>query len=541
MISESCQATFRKVFSVDDHVFQQCLLEHIACVVLQQRLRLQLSSIEAIAFISNGAILPRKSGTSALPMASPPAVPFMAPPNSRMSTSMSIEMGSLIDYLPCSALKIENIHNSTVVLSGLVVHPGVTLICGGGYHGKSTTLQGIAVGQYDKIPGDGRELCVSIPDAVTVRAEDGRYVNNSNISAFISNLPTPPGVKTSIDTQHFSTRDASGSTSQATNVIEAIEFGAKALLVDEDISAANFMARDGRMRSLVMDESITPLLYRVNGLYNSHKISSIVVVGGVGDWLDVPQNVILLDKYIVHDATKKAASISRQFSHGHVQYAGRGVVHRLQWERKGTPLLRRPSDSFSRRFDSDVIVSLLDGGRALSLYKEDVEDDHVNDSKDQMVIAIDDDDDDDEEAGCIDASRLEQLLGKRQLYAIGFCVAWILQNAPMKPECGLKDLLKLLDSALDKGGMDLILKELNDSDCSRLSKSFFQVLESVGFVERPRNFEVGQALTRMYGIQFEEISVYDDGSDEAARLEVEEQNKRKALADLWAKRRSKSS
>ena len=252
------------------------------------------------------------------------------------------------------------------------------------------------------------------------------------------------------------------------------------------------MARDGRMRSLVMDESITPLLYRVNGLYNSHKISSIVVVGGVGDWLDVPQNVILLDKYIVHDATKKAASISRQFSHGHVQYAGRGVVHRLQWERKGTPLLRRPSDSFSRRFDSDVIVSLLDGGRALSLYKEDVEDDHVNDNKDQMVIAIDDDDDDDEEAGCIDASRLEQLLGKRQLYAIGFCVAWILQNAPMKPECGLKDLLKLLDSALDKGGMDLILKELNDSDCSRVSKSFFQVLESVGFVERPRNFEVGQ-------------------------------------------------
>jgi len=162
-----------------------------------------------------------------------------------------------------------------------------------------------------------------------------------------------------------------------------------------------------------------------------------------------------------------------------------------------------------------------------------------------MVMAIDDDDDDDddddEEAGCIDASRLEQLLGKRQLYAIGFCVAWILQNAPMKPECGLKDLLKLLDLALDKGGMDLILKELNDSDCSRVSKSFFQVLESVGFVERPRNFEVGQALTRMYGIQFEEISVYDDGSDEAARLEVEEQNKRKALADLWAKRRSKSS
>ena len=105
--------------------------------------------------------------------------------------------------------------------------------------------------------------------------------------------------------------------------------GASALLVDEDVSAANFMARDGRMRALVADESITPLLYRVNGLYNSHGISSVIVVGGVGEWLDVPNNVILLDKYIASDATKKAESISRQFSYGHVQYAGRGVVHRL--------------------------------------------------------------------------------------------------------------------------------------------------------------------------------------------------------------------
>ena len=142
-------------------------------------------------------------------------------------------------------------------------------------------------------------------------------------------MPTPPGVEKSLDTRHFSSRDSSGSTSQAANVVEAIEMGASALLVDEDVSAANFMARDGRMRALVMDESITPLLYRVNGLYNSHGISSVVVVGGVGDWLDVPHNVILLDKYVASDATKKANSISYQFSYGHVQYGGRGVVHRL--------------------------------------------------------------------------------------------------------------------------------------------------------------------------------------------------------------------
>jgi len=243
-----------------------------------------------------------------------------------------------------------------------------------------------------------------------------------------------------------------------------------------------------------MDESITPLLYRVNGLYNAHKISSIIVVGGVGDWLDVPHNVILLDKYMVYDATKKARSISNQFSYGHVQYAGRGVVHRLEWEKEGMPIPRRPTDAFSRRFDSDVNVSLLNSGCVLSLYKEDVEDDDADESANQMVITIDDDDDDDdeEEEGCIEASRMEQLLGRRQFYAVGFCVAWILQNAPMKPKFDLKSLLHLLDSVLDKGGMNLILNKLSYSNSSLARTPFVQVSQSVGFLERPRGVEIGQ-------------------------------------------------
>lgn len=146
-------------------------------------------------------------------------------------------------------------------------------------------LRAIAAGVYDKVPGDGREFCVTVLETTVIRAEDGRYVNKCNISAFISNLPTHPGVEQAVDTTHFSSSEASGSTSQAANVAEAIEMGAKVFLVDEDVSAANFMARDGRMRALVMDESITPLLYRVNGMYNSLGISCIVVVGGVGDWL----------------------------------------------------------------------------------------------------------------------------------------------------------------------------------------------------------------------------------------------------------------
>lgn len=312
------------------------------------------------------------------------------------------------------------------------------------------------------------------------------------------------------------------------------------------------------MRALVMDESITPLLYRVNGLYNTHGISTVVVVGGVGDWLDVPHQVILLNKYIVSDATAKAQSISRQFSYGHVEYAGRGVVHRLEWDRKGTPFPRRPNDVFSKRFDSNVVVSLLDGGRGLVVYKDENEElddlasdgvnNNIKDDKKEKDSPFDDKKgEDDEEEGYIDASRLEQLLGKNQLFAAGLCAAWMLQNAPMHPQASLTDLLNLLDSVLDQGGMPLVLTQLKETNNNNnnygsnnddyFSKSMAQVIESVGYLERPRSFEIGQTLTRMRGIRFDELPVEDDGRGEAER--IEEEKRKKALAEIWSKRRSK--
>ncbi len=374
---------------------------------------------------------------------------------------------------------------------------------------------------------------------------------------------------------------------------EAIELKAKALLVDEDVryvdycanettrsivlrerelrlallfmcllkmlflffSAANFMARDGRMRALVMDESITPLLYRVNGLYNTQGISTLVVVGGVGDWLDVPHQVILLNKYIVSDATAKAQSVSRQFSYGHVEYAGRGVVHRLEWDRKGTPFPRRPNDVFSKRFDSNVVVSLLNGGRGLVLYKDENEelddlasDDEKNikdENKEKDSLIDDKDGEDDEEEGYIDASRLEQLLGKNQLFAAGLCAAWMLQKAPMHPQASLTDLLSLLDSVLDQGGIPLVLAQLKETNNDNydsnnddsFSKHMTQVIGSVGYLERPRSFEIGQALTRMRGIRFDALPVADDCRGEAER--IEEEKRKKALAEIWSQRRSK--
>lgn len=496
-------------------------MEHVACAILQNRMREELRKMKVVAFIADGSILPRRSGASSQPMQSPPAVPFKAPSESRLSATitvdgsrlsatLSVEMGSLTTFLPgeFSSMSTE----STVVITGMIVPEGITLIVGGGYHGKSTMLRTIAAGVYNKVPGDGREFCVTVSDAVCVRAEDGRYVNNCNVSAFISNLPAPKGMTSTLDTKRFSTREASGSTSQAANVSEAIEMGASALLVDEDVSATNFMARDGRMRALVADESITPLLYRVNGLYNSHGISSVVVVGGVGDWLDVPNNVILLDKYIASDATKKAESISRQFSYGHVQYAGRGVVHRLEWDKGGTPIHRRPTQDSMKLFYGNIGVSLVEGVNMIAIEGEH----HVEI----------------EGYGEIDMSRCEQLMGKKsQLFGCGLCVAWILKMSQLNPSLGIADLLGKLDEAYASGGMACLLPNVGNA----ADPTWVHLVESVGFFYRPRRYEVFMALTRMRGIGFEELPIESDDEGETTRLE-EERKKQEELAQ-WNSRR----
>lgn len=538
-VRQAVSGFLQKIFDLKQTAVEAAIMNHISIAVLQDKLRSVLTSLNAVAFVANGAILPRKSGASAAPMSSPPAIPFEAPENSRMCQTVSAEMGKLYPYIVDSLPQQQSVGNGTTVsLQGLLVPRGVSLIVGGGYHGKSTLLRCLAAGVYNKVPGDGREFCVTVDDAVTVRAEDGRYVNHCNVSAFISNLPTA-----ALDTKRFSTGEASGSTSQSANVVEAMEMGASAMLVDEDVSAANFMARDGRMRSLVMDESITPLLYRVNGLFATHGISSIVVVGGVGDWLDVPDAVILMDRYLCKDATAKARSVSKQFSHGHVQYAGRGVVHRLNWEKSGTPIPRRPvasagaTDNSKRsRYDNfemdKTAVTLLDGSDSISLQKiisvEEQIGDH-DDDDDADAMSVESSDDEDERY--IDMSRCEQLMGKKpQLYGCGLCVVWLLGHARRHPELGLSDLLRKLDEALDEKGLLALI--LEDKDVSATWKA---LVESLGCAYRPRRFEVGQALTRLRGIVLEAIHVEDDGSDAAA--EVEAERRRNELLAIWNNRR----
>ncbi|MFS1859647.1 P-loop domain-containing protein [Vibrio lentus] len=262
----------------------EAMIKHCEAVEDQDALRAQLEENNLAAFVANGSVLPRIAGNCDLPMKG--AVPFLAP------ESLSVTL---------------NTPNQGDV-TGLGIPKGITLIVGGGFHGKSTLLNAVERSIYNHIPGDGREGIVTATDTMKIRAEDGRCVHNLNLSNYINHLPMQK------DTSDFSTQDASGSTSQAAWLQESIEAGVQTLLIDEDTSATNFMIRDERMQALVSKgaEPITPLVDRIGQLREEMDISTIVVMGGSGDYLDVADTVIQMHDYQAVDVTEKAQEVIAQ-------------------------------------------------------------------------------------------------------------------------------------------------------------------------------------------------------------------------------------
>ncbi|MFP4066882.1 MAG: ABC-ATPase domain-containing protein [Spirochaetota bacterium] len=260
------------------------LRRHVETCEDADTLRKELSSRGLVAFVADGAVLPRRSGVDQRPMESKEAVPFQAPEELRVPFDLP----------------------NRGRVTGLGIREGVNLIVGGGYHGKSTLLQAIQRGIYNHIPGDGRELVVADPTTFAIRAEDGRRVEKTCITPFISDLP---GGR---DTDAFSSDDASGSTSQAANIIEALEVGAGVLVIDEDTSATNFMIRDHRMQELVhdRDEPITPFIDKVRLIHRELGVSTILVLGGSGDYFDVADCVIAMREYRPQEVTEEARRIA---------------------------------------------------------------------------------------------------------------------------------------------------------------------------------------------------------------------------------------
>lgn len=259
-------------------------------------MRAQLADRGLVSFVADGAVLPRRSGVDDRPLAADHAVPFESPPSFRVV--------------------LERPNGPPT--PGMGVPRGVTLLVGGGYHGKSTVLDAVARGVYNHRPGDGRERVVTESAAVKLQAEDGRPVAGVDISPFIGALPGGQ------DTTRFFTANASGSTSQAAATVEALEAGARLLLVDEDTAATNFMIRDRRMQALVRgtDEPITPFIDRVHSLYEDRGVSTVLVVGGSGDYLDVADHVVGMTRYRPRDLTTEARDVAAEHPTGREAASG---------------------------------------------------------------------------------------------------------------------------------------------------------------------------------------------------------------------------
>ncbi len=275
---------------------KELLHEHLNTAEDADFLRNRLDHLDLVAFVADGSILPRASGIDPRPLNRGKVIPFNSP----------------------KSLRMEVVLPNRGKITGMGIPKGVTLIVGGGYHGKSTLLKALELGIYNHIPGDGREFVVTIPDTVKIRAEDGRRIEKVNISPFIANLPFNQ------DTETFSTEDASGSTSQAANIIEALEIGAKVLLIDEDTSATNFMIRDHRMQELVSKdkEPITPFIDKVRQLYQDYGVSTVLVIGGSGDYFDVADWVICMVEYTPYDFTEQAKAITKKYKTERKKEAG---------------------------------------------------------------------------------------------------------------------------------------------------------------------------------------------------------------------------
>ena len=356
----------------------------------QQYIRRCLTERKLCAFIADGSVLPRESGVSERPMKN--GVPFRSPESLRITLDLP----------------------NKGAVSGMGIPQGITLFVGGGYHGKSTILQALQNGVYDHIAGDGRELVITDASAFKLRAEDGRSVTGVDISPFIKNLPNRK------DTVHFSTEDASGSTSQAANLMEALESGSSLILIDEDTSATNFMVRDRLMAQVITpgEEPITPFISRVRGMYEDLGVSSVIVAGSSGAFFHMADTIIQMKEYVPIDITQKAKEAA-------AAYEDRGAED----TRKFPPFNRKrcPGPDMALRKEDRIKMKAM-GTSEISICKENVE-----------------------------LRYLEQLKDQEQSMAL----AYLLKYAQLKMMDGRKDLRQigdLLEEQLDGSGLESLFE-----------------------------------------------------------------------------------
>lgn len=406
--------------------------QFVWCVDNQEAIRDELSRRGLVAFLADDSVLPRASGATDVPMQGVDVVTLACPPSLRVSFDVPHP--------------IPRAGGTVTSLSGLGIPEGVTLLVGGGYHGKSTLLHALQRGVYPHIPDDGRTYVVTRRDAVKIRAEDGRRVENVDISPFVERLPQEK------PTNAFCSDDASGSTSQAASIIEALEVGARALLIDEDTSATNFMVRDARMQALVHreHEPITPFVDRVRELYDTLGVSSVIVMGGCGDYFDEADTAILMRGFTPHDVTHEARRVAEQ----HPTRRKREVGAALRGVGQRRPL--------AGSFDPSR------GRRSIKIDAHGVD-----------TIGFGEE--------WIDLSGVEQLVEQSQTRAVGFAIHRAAQRF-MNGETTLAQVLDELEAEWDAKGLDGLDPYLGKE-------------EHPGCFSRPRRYEVAAAINRLRSVR----------------------------------------
>jgi predicted ABC-class ATPase len=412
-----------RAFALDEGTCEEAL-SFVACVENQQAVRAALAGKGLVAFVAEGSLLPRQSGVDDRPLQG--GVPFQCPAGLRVDFEVPRPPGRV---------------------QGLGIPRGVTLIVGGGYHGKSTLLHAIERGVYPHIPGDGREGVVTDSAAVKIRAEDGRRVEAVEIEPFVRNLPFDR------DTLAFRSDDASGSTSQAANVVEALEVGARALLMDEDSCATNFMTRDARMQELVTPERepIIPLVDRVRELYERFGVSTVLVAGSSGDFFSVADTVIEMESFQPADRSADAKALAR--------VEGRSRVGEAQQPLR-TPAPRVPD-----------LESLEPGGGRGAARPPRVSARAVHQIRYGKTE--------------IDLRGLDQLIDPSQTRAVGRALLWISKRN--SPGATLAAHLDALDALLDSAGIEALSPAAPH--------------RHPGSLARPRRFEIAGALNRLRGLR----------------------------------------
>ncbi|MDD7940099.1 ABC-ATPase domain-containing protein [Actinomycetospora lutea] len=409
LLGDTLPAAAREAIAGADHDAARAFVETVEDAVA---LRAALAGRGLVAFVADGAVLPRRSGVDDRPLDG--ATPFGGPAELRVTLTAP----------------------NAGEVSGLGVPEGVTLIVGGGYHGKSTLLRALEAGVYDHVPGDGREQVVTRPDAVKLRAEDGRAVIHDDVSAFVAHLPSGE------PTDDFSTTNASGSTSQAASTVEAVEAGADVLLIDEDTSATNMMIRDARMQQLIATEPLVPFVERVRPLHAEHGVSTVLVMGGSGDYLGVADTVIMMDAYRASDVTARAHEIAAAGPPRTVEHTGFPAV---------TP----------RVVDPGSLDPTAKGKRRVTAR-----------GRDTLTFGADD----------IDLSAVEQITDRSQVAGIGRALA-LLGDGVLDGTITLAEGLDLLDAELDRGGLEALLDGRSED------------------LARPRRHEVAAALNRLRSLR----------------------------------------